>query len=65
VITTLKEEDIKLEITDLMGKYVTEQYAHIVAGENRIGMLNTEALKNGIYYLNVISSEKVITQKNR
>jgi len=64
VNVNISEDDhIQLQVIDLTGRLIFEQNASVNAGDNLIEIRNADQLKDGMYFINVITSKSAITQK--
>ncbi|MEI6507601.1 MAG: T9SS type A sorting domain-containing protein, partial [Bacteroidota bacterium] len=62
-ITSSKDQSIAIRVTDIAGKLIAEQSEQILSGSNEFELKNIDGLKPGMYFVQMISDEGVITEK--
>ncbi|MES2690341.1 MAG: T9SS type A sorting domain-containing protein, partial [Bacteroidota bacterium] len=57
------EEHVTIRVTDLAGRLVSFQTAQILTGDNQIQVQNLDDVKDGVYFINLTTSNGIITRK--
>ncbi len=63
LITKSEAENVSIQIMDMTGRIIATQKTTVIEGENLIEIENIDQLKDGMYFINVITQNSVITQK--
>ena len=63
LINSEVEENMTLQLIDITGRTISTQKLKVSIGDNNFELLNAEGLKDGMYFINLISQHNNIIQK--